>query len=301
MAFNVSQINPFVNETAEGLIKKAVLTGKTLEFATVVPGIKYKEALNILDNTVTIAAASCGWSPAGSVAFKQRDIEVTALEVKDALCEKTLEKYWLGQLMTAGSPKSEEVGPILADSYVEKIKNENEINFWQGNATASPSLYNFDGFFAVLDADGGYVPCATGAGPFTSSNIVAKVDAVVALMPEVLYKLEPTFFMSNANFRLYIQAMATANLYHVNANAGLVQEWVNPITGIKFRAIDGLTGSNDFLLTYEKNLVVGTDLINEEEKFDIWYSRDNDEVRVNIQWKLGVQVQFPELCVINRA
>jgi len=53
------------------------------------------------------------------------------------------------------------------------------------------------------------------------------------------------------------------------------------------------------LLTYGANLVVGTDLLNEEEKFDIFYSRDNDEVRVNIQWKIGTQIYFPEYVVVN--
>lgn len=300
MSFNISQINPFVNETAQGLIKKAILTGRTFEFATVVPGIKYKEALNILDNTVTIAAASCGWNPAGSVAFKQRDIEVVGMEVKDALCEKTLEKYWLGQLMTAGSPKSEEVGPILADSYVEKIKAENEHLLWQGNTAGTPSdLMN--GFLTVLDLDGNYIPVATAAGPHAANTIVTHVDAMVAKMPEVLYKLGPVMYMSNANFRLYIAAMASANLYHVNPATGVANEWVNPINGVTFRGIDGLTGSDALLITYDANLVIGTDLVNEEEKFDIWYSRDNDEVRVNIQWKLGTQVQFPELTVLNQA
>ncbi len=47
MSFNVSSINPFVNETAQGLIKKAVLTGKSLDLLTVVPGIKYIVNLGI--------------------------------------------------------------------------------------------------------------------------------------------------------------------------------------------------------------------------------------------------------------
>ena len=65
------------------------------------------------------------------------------------------------------------------------------------------------------------------------------------------------------------------------------------------KATKGLTGTNYIFGTYAENMVVSTDLTNEEEKFDIWYSQDNDEVRVNIQWKIGVQIYFPQFVVTN--
>lgn len=304
MAFNVSAIDAYTNEPAQGLIKKAVLAGNTMDYVTVVPGIKYKEALNILNNTVTIAAASCGWNPAGTVAFTQRDIEVTALEVKDALCEKTLEKYWMGQLMSPGAPKEDnQLGPILAQSYVDGIQVENEKNIWQGvkGSTAVGVPNKINGFLQVLDSED-YVGVTAAAGPHTAANIVAHVDAMVEAAPEVLGTLpDYTMFMSIANFRLYVAAIAKLNLFAVPALVGTQLEFTNPINGVKFVGIPGLSGSASLVLTYAANLVVGTDLVSEEEKFDIWYSRDNDEVRVNIQYKLGTQVQFPELVVLNQA
>lgn len=303
MAFNVSGINAYTNETAQGLIKQAVLAGNTMDYVTVVPGIKYKEALNILDNTVTIAAATCGWSPAGSVAFTQRDIEVTALEVKDALCEKTLEKYWMGQLMKPGAAKDDQLGPILAQSYVDGIKVENEKNIWLGvkGSTAVGVPNKIDGFLEILSGES-YVGVTAAAGPHTSANILAHVDAMIAAAPEVLSTLtDLTMFMSVSTFRILASALADKNYFNVNTNIGTALEFVNPINGVKFVGVPGLAGSTSLVLTYASNLVIGTDLVNEEEKFDIWYSRDNDEVRVNIQYKLGTQVQFPELVVLNQA
>ena len=303
MAFNVASINAYTNETAQELIKKAVLAGNTMDYVTVVPGIKYKEALNILDNTVTIAAASCGWSPAGTVTFSQRDIEVTALEVKDALCMKTLEKYWMGQMMKPGAAKDNELGPILAQSYTDGIKVENEKNIWLGvkGSTALGVPNEFDGFLEVLSGES-YVGVTAAAGPHTASDIVAHVDAMIVAAPEVLGTLpDYTMFMSIANFRMYVAALAKLNLFAVPVLVGTQLEFVNPLNGVKFVGIPGLAGSASFVLTYAANLVIGTDLINEEEKFDIWYSRDNDEVRVNIQYKMGTQVQFPELVVLNQA
>jgi len=257
--------------------------------------------LNILDNTVTVAAATCGWNAAGSVAFSQRDITVTALEVKDALCEKTLEKYWMGQMMKPGAPKDEELGSVLADSYVEGVKVKNEKLIWLGDTAGSPADL-VDGFLSILTTDGNYVPVTAAAGPHTQATIIAHVNAMITAAPEVLSTLpDLTMFMSISNFRMYCAAIADKNYFAVPATVGTELSFVNPLNGVKFVGVAGLSGSDKFVLTYASNLVIGTDLVNEEEKFDIWYSRDNDEVRVNIQYKLGTQVQFPELVVLNQA
>ncbi len=304
MAFNVSSINAYTNETAQQLVKKAVLAGKTISMVTVVPGIKYKETLNILDNTVSVQNATCGFTSNGSVAFKQREVTVTALEVKESLCEKTLEQYFMGQWMKPGSPKDEELGDILADSYVEKIKEYNELNIWKGGI-GSPGYGKIDGLISILSDEDTRVTVELGspdimAGPFTSSNIVSAVDAMVAAIPEaILNKSDLTLFMSYANYNLYTAALRTANLYHYSGEAGADFECYIPGTSVKAVATHGLISTDYMVLTYAPNIVVGTDLLDEEEKFDIWYSRDNDEVRVNIQWKIGVEVYFPEHCVCN--
>ncbi len=41
------------------------------------------------------------------------------------------------------------------------------------------------------------------------------------------------------------------------------------------------------------NFFMGTDLIDEQEEVKMWYSIDNDEVRVRFTFKAGVQVAFP--------
>lgn len=304
MAFNVSSINAYTNETAQQLVKKAVLAGKTMSMVTVVPGIKYKETLNIIDNTISVQNATCGFESNGSIPFKQREVTVTALEVKESLCEKTLEQYFMGQWMKPGSPKDAELGPLLADSYIEKIKEYNELNIWKGGI-GSPGYGEIDGLITILSSETTRLTVELGspdimAGPFTSSNIVSAVDAMVAATPEaILNKTDLTLFMSYANYNLYTAALRSENLYHYSGESGADFECYVPGTSVKAVATHGLISTDYMVLTYASNIVVGTDLMNEEEKFDIWYSRDNDEVRVNIQWKIGTEVYFPEHCVCN--
>jgi hypothetical protein len=303
MAFSVSSITAFTNETAQQLIKSAVLTGNTIDMVTVVPGIKYKETINILDNTITVADASCGFTSQGSVAFSQREIEVVDLEVKESLCEKTLEQYFMGQWMKAGSPKDEQLGAILGDSYVEKIKEYNELGIWKGGTysfgTTASYSNKINGFINKLGQETTRVT-ATSSTSFTSATIIAGVDAMVSAIPEdILDKNDLTLFLPYSFYMLYTNALRVANLYQGNVGDNANYETTVPGTNIKVKATKGLTGTGWMVLTFASNLVVGTDLMNEEEKFDIWYSKDNDEVRVNIQWKIGTQIQFPAHVVCN--
>jgi hypothetical protein len=38
-------------------------------------------------------------------------------------------------------------------------------------------------------------------------------------------------------------------------------------------------------------------LLSDEENFSLWYSKDNDEVRFQAAFKVGVQVAYPDLVV----
>jgi hypothetical protein len=42
------------------------------------------------------------------------------------------------------------------------------------------------------------------------------------------------------------------------------------------------------------NLFLGTDLLNEEEKFEIFYAKEADQVRFVSEFKMGVNIAFPD-------
>ena len=298
MSFVISSINPYVNETKEQLIEKTILVGKTMDLVTVIPGIKYKESINQMANTIAVRNATCGFTPNGSIAFTQRIIEVTPLEVKDTLCPKTLETIWLAQSFKPGAPKDLELGPIIAESYVKNIRNFNEKKLWVG-ATGSNS---FQGFVQLLGQEVTRVQDVGSTYGYTASHVAGTIIAIVnkhiTLIPEELLEEEVTLFMSNANYDLYCAALVAANQYHYTADA-TKRSMIVPGTGVRLEGMLGLTGTNYMVLTVASNLIVGTDMMNEDEKFDIWYSQDNDEVRVNVQWKYGTQCYWPEFCVCN--
>lgn len=300
MAFNIATINPYVNQTKEELIKQMINVGDTLQYVSVRPGIKYKESINILSTDVTVKPATCGWTNgSGDTTFSQVEIEVKPLEVKEALCFKELESRYLGQLMRPGSPKEpEEFGGILAESYVKGVAKKNEMNIWQGELTGA-TYNNFDGIIHLMSINTTKTKI-TGQTSFTSANIIGYVDEFVGAVSDDIVAAENLMlFVPYADFKTYTLALRKAGLYQVNFDDTKDFKLVVPGTNVTIKGVMGLTGTHKWTLCEASNIIVGTDMMNEEEKFDIWYSKDNDEVRVNLQWKMGVQIPFKSLVVTN--
>jgi len=42
------------------------------------------------------------------------------------------------------------------------------------------------------------------------------------------------------------------------------------------------------------NLYLGTDMLNEQDRFELFYAKEADEMRFVVEFKLGVQVTFPD-------
>jgi hypothetical protein len=71
-------------------------------------------------------------------------------------------------------------------------------------------------------------------------------------------------------------------------------EFILPGTPIKVVALQGLNGTNKVYAMRLSNLFLGTDLLNEEEKFEIFYAKEADQVRFVSEFKMGVNVAFPD-------
>ena len=76
-----------------------------------------------------------------------------------------------------------------------------------------------------------------------------------------------------------------------------------PGTNIRVIGVNGLndTASYDYAIAGSlSNMFYGTDLENGEELFDIWYSKDNREFRLAIEFTAGVQVAFQDEIVLGK-
>lgn len=304
-SFDVSDLTDYVKEGQFEIMTDILLKSKTASYFGYVTGLKGKTTLDWIENDVVINAASCGFTPEGTVAFKQREVTVTDLEVKDAMCFEDLNKKWMRELQKPGyNDFNGEIAPIIVKSYNDAIQKQLEISYWQGGQ-GTPEIGQFDGLITILSAEATRVDLTQNSpnvvsGPFTTSNILAAVDAMILGIPDEIAEREDLVLcMSSATYRTYIMALVNANLYNYKAETGANFEYMIPGTNVTAVAIPGLTGTSHLLLTFKDNVKVLTDLENEWEKVFFAYVESEDEARYIAKFRAGINVHFPKYCVTN--
>lgn len=310
MAFVVSSLANYTNEQSTDLLVRALFSSKTASLlrdaGQVQPNIKSASALNILTSTVFFQSDGCGYNPSGSTTFTQRVITVGKVKIEETLCPKTLEAKWMQTQIAPGAaiavPFEEQIGREKAQTIADAL----ETAMWQGDLTSgNPNLNKFDGIYTILNAlgfGGAGDPVqgnSTSITSITASNIIAIIDDIYQKLPaRVTEKDNLVCFIGIDKYKLYLQALKTANLFHYNPDAGLTMEMVAPGTNMRLIAVGGLSGTNFLIAGQLSNFFLGTDLMNEEEEYRFWYSQDNDEVRFRATFKYGTQVAFPDETVL---
>ena len=176
---------------------------------------------------------------------------------------------------------------IGANTYTVSVVTNNTSITLTGNAAASVSLV----VAKVVKAASDFF--ATPVTSITVSNVVSIVDAIYKSIPvEVLDKEDLFIACGTDTFRLFTVALKTANLYHYGVDAINFELFI-PGTNIKLVALNGLNGTSRLIAGRKSNMYMGVDLMNEEEKFEIFFAKEADEVRFMCAFKAGVQVAFP--------
>ena len=302
--FNLSSLSTYTDEVGGELIRRAILEGETAKIIKVQPGIKGSQAINLLDSTLYVQDGSCGWTSSGSTTYTQRDITVCNYKVNEALCPADLNDYWLGQLLTPGSYN--ETVPFeqqIAELKVAQISQYIENLMWQASS-ATTCFSGFKELFAQLGSGtttvtGGIV--VTGQSALASTTALAQVDNLVEQIPDdVVDRTDWVVFMSHANYRKYLINYRTANYYHFNPeNSYQDFKTFHPATNILVHPVGGLNGSNLLVLAPAGYLVMGVDLMSDSETLKMFYSEDFDEVRLRSNFKIGVQVAWPQFVITN--
>jgi len=302
--FNLSSLQTYTDEVGGELIRRAILEGETAKIIKVQPGIKGSQAINLLDSTLVVQDGTCGWSSSGATTYTQRDIAVCNYKVNESLCPADLNDYWLGQLLTPGSynetvPFEQQIAELKTAQISQYIENL----MWQASS-GSTCFSGFKELFAQegsteATVTGGIV--VTGQTALTSASALTQVDALVEKIPDdVVDRTDWVVFMSHANYRKYLINYRTANYFHFNPeNSYQDFKTFHPATNILVHPVGGLNGSNLMVLAPAGYLVMGVDLMSDSETLKMFYSVDFDEVRLRSNFKIGVQVAWPQFVITN--
>lgn len=303
MSLNLSGLAAYTDEVKNDLIRASLFGAKTISMITVQPGIKSSAAINILSSSPIWGAGSCGFSNSGTTSLTQRNITVCDIKKNESICVSDLEAFWTQSRMKPGSYNEDmPFEQLYSDEVVGQTQKFIEQLTWQGSVSSgSGNLALCDGLLEVIDGASGIVTGST-ATAYTASNIIDEVDAMVSAIPADMVASEDlTLFMGYDLYRVYAKALRDANLFHYTGaeNQGEFFEQMVPGTNVKVVGVGGLVGTDRMILAELANLFAGTDLLSDAEAFRIFYSNDNDEVRVIQKMKIGFQIAFPTRVVKN--
>ena len=309
MAFDVSALAAYTEQNEALLVTDSVLGAKTAALiksaGNVMVGVKSAETINIMDtDAIFQAGGSCGFTASGSTTFTQRTVTVGKIKVNESLCPKDLEAKYLQKALPTGSmydsiPFEQE----FADKKAKTIAAQLETSLWQGDTTSgNTNLSKFDGLVKLIGAAAGVVAAnvstyISGAplSTITAGNVISIFDGVYQAIPaQVVAADDMTIFCGQDVFRTYTVALKNANQFHYSIDVKADSEFILPGTPIKVIALQGLNGTNKVYAMRLSNLFLGTDLLNEEEKFEIFYAKEADQVRFVSEFKMGVNVAFPD-------
>lgn len=307
MALDLSALTNYVKENEQQLASAAIFKAKTASLVeakgNVQVGVKSSETINAMTtDAVFQSGAGCGFTSSGTTTITQRTITVGKIAVQEAICPRAFEAKYTQKALRVGS---EYDYMAYATEYtsqkIERIGAALETAIWQGDTTSlNGQLNKFNGYATIINALG-----FGGAGDpikgnvsdlttLTKANVIQAVDEVFISIPAALLdKQDVVIFCGNDTFREYVVALRDANYFHYPVNSADM-ELVVPGTNVKLIGVNGLNGTDYMFATHMQNMWLGTDGLNEQDRFELFYAKEAKEMRFDVEFKLGVNVAFTD-------
>jgi len=314
MGYNATGLAAYTKQNVDLLVKNSVFEARTqkeiLALGNVRVGVKSSEAIGRMDTDVFFQDDSaCGFNASGTTTFTQRTLTVGKVKVNEILCDKDLEPYYTQQALKAGGEYTTAAfAADYTDQKAKKIAEALEVALWTANSTGSAGsnglLNKFDGIKTLITAGGGSVVNANTTGfygtPATgiTSTTIAKnaINAVIKGLPaKIKGKDDVRIFCGWDVFAYLIQAYVDANLFHFAPDAKIDDNsaaFTVPGTSYKVIPVHGLDGTDDIYAFRMSNIFLGTDLLDEENKFWIRWSEDDENIKMTVRLKIGIQFAF---------
>lgn len=293
MAVNLTGLTAYVDQNANELIAKASLGAPSLRYFKLQTGVKGQTAINVLNTAVTLGnGKACGWNEAGTSKVSQRKITPWSAKINMAFCDKAMQDYFMNsEVNIAAGRQTLPFEEQFIGDVVKGATEEVEKAVWNG-VTIGGTKY--DGLLDILASEG-VNKVTAGATKFDT------VKAVYKAIPAAVLK-DTVIFMGVDAYRDLVMELVEKNLYHYPANDNAdVFEMTLPGTATKIAGVPGLNGTAKMAALPQGETVYGVDMQNDQEAFKFWYSDDNQEYRLAINFNGGVQVAFLDDAVLATA
>lgn len=282
MAYNVSELGAYVQVNKDIILKDIVFGGEygnTIPLMTKQLGIKTTEKIHpsTLEAVLQDVSGECNFHPQGDLKFTDREIATKQKKVNMEFClEKLLGMFAEYKVRVGANPDALPFEAEIIDGLVKSINKQVEKGVWTDLIT------NTDAQLTVASTGTAY----------------ERVMAVYMALPEEILE-DAVIFVSPATFREYVKDLVDKNFYHYNPADGDLEEIFIPGSGVKVRKAKGLAEQTDDVIfgTSPKNMIYGTDFMDNKEEVKAWFSDDNDTYRIKVRFNYGANVAFPDLVV----
>lgn len=291
--YDVSALGAYTKDNANQLLYKQIAQGNTASLMQVQTGIKTAERINIVANNPVWQAQACSFTASANTVFSQRTLTVGAIGAYMKWCEKDLEAKYTQLAMKAGSNLDTlTFEKIFVEDIMQQINYKKELVIWNGDTLAADAyLSKFDGIKKLIAS--ATIGATITPAAWTVANSRTRLQEFYAgLTDDMLWQPSGKVFIGTAEARDYRIKLGIDNLYH---NDGKDQKLMLENTDIEIVPTLGLSGSKQIYFIPTDTLYLGTDLENEESKYDLFYAKEAREIRFIAEWKMGVQFSQPSL------
>ena len=301
MAYDITNLDAklknYLEANRDELISKALFNSKATQYFTLMTGVKNPQALVRVDVEAELQDGStCGFNPDGDDVYTNRTITPVAVTVQKEWCAKDwLQTYKAADVAFAAGRETMPWEEKILNQLAEKISDKIEKLVMEGDTTNSDLM---DGLLTVIAND-------YAASVIPSGNKIAKGSDDIFTRCQKLWSAADDYvtnngeiWMSIANFKTMLVQLANDNLFHIFETYDGKYELILPGTNMTVRGISSIT-ADTILCFVPGDVFYSVDLENQEEIFDVWFSKDNQKFRFNNFEMVGIQYAIPEQIYFN--
>lgn len=298
----------YVDENNEELEVRMVQESRTVRLMRIQEGVKGTQKIQQLETTVTLQSATdCGFNASGDDRISPRQITTEDIKVDKSYCNKKIVGFWPQRKLVPGAQAELEDLPFESEIFDNVLAKHALIVgklIWQGDKDSlDGNLNKIDGFLKLLAADADVIELNTsGAAQIDKDNVLELLqDGIDAMPQEIASAPEFGGFAPWTVMRKLMRNIGEANLFHYKIEAlidGEKQIIAIEIPGTltKLYYDPGMDGADETfvfgLMGAKGDFVVATDTESDFTNIDMWYSKDNKELRLTLEYRLGVNYPF---------
>ena len=288
--FLVSSLPDYVKNNEDLLIASVGLPNDgTRRYIGIQTGVKKSANLNYLGFTGVFQDGSgCGFNPLDEIALGQKTIEVATIKEDGQICPETLLGKWGEWKVRVAATENElPFEAYIMEALLDGIREGIEKLIWTGDTSGTDLI---DGFLTQFAADANVVSV-------TLTGLTGAYDAIKAVYFQTSARARKKgvkIFVDPVIFDAAINDIVALNMAHYNLGDGAEDEFKLPGTKAVVINTEGLANTLAIVATWGDNLVYGTDMENDNERVDLWWSEDNRLFRYQVKWNSGVAYHFSE-------